>query len=307
MRILVAIPHYYTAAKLSPDGRAHGSVGQAAQTRLTALSGCITSLHQLYGPAQHIIDQATRRAPPANGRVAGPVDIVICTTGPNHLLEHLRLPATSYTHCPTTCPPKLLGFECHAALRDRLGEYDYYAYLEDDLISRDPWLFIKLAWFTQELGNGVLLQPNRYEVGPLGLVHKAYIDGDLRADVTAPFQNIEEAPVATGKLLGTTVTFQRAKNPHSGCFFLNARQMEAWVQQPHFLSRDTSFIGPLESAATLGIMRTFRIYKSAAESASFLEIEHFGRGFLDQLKRRRDVEGARAGPVDQTPLAGASG
>jgi hypothetical protein len=294
MRILIAIPHYHTAAKLSPDGRSHGSVGQAAQTRLIALSGCITSLHQLYGPAQHIIDQATRKAPSANGRVAGRVDIVICTTGADHLLKRLPLPPTSYTHRPTTCAPKLLGFECHAALRERLGEYDYYVYLEDDLISRDPWLFIKLAWFNQELGDGVLLQPNRYEVGPLGLVHKAYVDGDLRTDVTAPFQNVEDMPVATGRLLGTAVTFQRAKNPHSGCFFLNARQMETWVQQRHFLSRDTSFIGPLESAATLGIMRTFRIYKSAVESASFLEIEHFGRAFLDQLKRRRDVEQAQA-------------
>ncbi len=291
MRILVAIPHYYTKANSSPDGRVHGSVGQGAQTRLIALSACIASLHQLYGPSQYIIDQATRTAPPANGRVAGRVDIAICTTGPDHLVDRLTLPATSYTHQPTTSVPRLLGFECHAVLRDRLGDYDYYAYLEDDLIARDPWFFIKLSWFTEVLGDGVLLQPNRYEVGPLGLVHKAYIDGDLRPQVTAPFQNIEEAPVATGRLLGTTVTFQRAKNPHAGCFFLNARQMETWARQPDFLNRDTSFIGPLESAATLGIMRTFRVYKSVAESASFLEIEHFGRSFLDQLRRRRDVEG----------------
>ena len=114
-------------------------------------------------------------------------------------------------------------------------------------------------------------------------------DSDLRAEVTAPFQNVEEAPVATGRLLGTTVTFHRAKNPHAGCFFLNGRQMEFWARQPHFLDRDTRFIGPLESAATLGIMRTFRIYKPAAESAGFLEIEHFGTGFLSQLRRRGDL------------------
>jgi len=93
-------------------------------------------------------------------------------------------------------------------------------------------------------------------------------------------------PVATGSLLGTTVTFQRARNPHAGCFFLNARQMRNWSGQPYFLDRDTRFIGPLESAATLGVMRTFRIYKSAPESAAFLEIEHFGTAFLDNLRRR---------------------
>jgi hypothetical protein len=123
-------------------------------------------------------------------------------------------------------------------------------------------------------------------VGPLGLVHKAYIDGDLDIKVTVPFQNIEEGPTASGRLLGTTVGFVRAKNPHAGCFFLNARQMETWAQQPYFLDRDTRFIGPLESAATLEVMRTFRVYKPSPESASFLEIEHFGTSYLSQLRRR---------------------
>jgi hypothetical protein len=191
-----------------------------------------------------------------------------------------------------------LGFECHAVLRGGLDKYDYFAYLEDDLIARDPWMFVKLAWFTSQLGDDVLLQPNRFEVAPLlGLVHKAYIDGDLPGEATVPFQDVLERSEATGSLLGTTVTFERAKNPHAGCFFLNARQMETWTQQPYFLDRDTSFIGPLESAATLGIMRTFRVYKSAQESAGFLEIEHFGTGFLDNLRRRRDVASGGRDPA----------
>jgi len=293
MRILAAIPHYFaTAGSSTPDGRWHGSVGQDANRRIVGLSACIASLHQLYGPSQHMIDQATRVALTANEQMTGQVDVVVCTTGEDHLLGRLTLPTGSYTHHPTGCAPALLGFECQAVLRDRLGDYDYYAYLEDDLISRDPWLFVKLGWFTAQLGDGVLLQPNRYEVGPLGLVHKAYIDGDLLADVTAPFQDVEVTPVATGRLLGRNVIFQRAKNPHAGCFFLNVRQMESWARQPYFLDRDTSFIGPLESAATLGVMRTFRVYKAAAESASFLEIEHFGTSFLGQLRRRGDAAGA---------------
>jgi hypothetical protein len=163
--------------------------------------------------------------------------VVVCTTGTNHLLGRLALAEASFTHHPTECPPPLLGFECHAVLRDRLGDYDCYAYLEDDLIARDPWLFVKLGWFTAQLGDGVLLQPNRYEVGPLGLVHKAYIDGDLDPAVTARFQDLTVAPLATGRLLGTTVNFQRARNPHAGCFFLNGR-----LEIEHF---GTSFLGQL--------------------------------------------------------------
>ena len=112
----------------------------------------------------------------------------------------------------------------------------------------------------------------------------------LEDPTTAPFQDVFVTPVATGSLLGTTVTFQRAKNPHAGCFFLNARQMPLWSTQPYFLDRDTSFIGPLESAATLSVMRTFRIYKPAPECAGFLEIEHFRTGFLGNLRRRGDAK-----------------
>jgi hypothetical protein len=299
MRILAAIPHYYSASRTrSPDGREHGSVGSRADSRVAALSTCIAALHQLFGPAQHIIDQATRVALPANAHTSGQVDVVFCTTGDDHLLDRLRLPAGSYQRQATSCPPALLGFECHAVLRERLGDCDYYVYLEDDLIARDPWFFVKQAWFTSQLGDDVLLQPNRYEVGPgLGLVHKAYIDGDLIDEATSPFQDVLDRPIANGSLLGTTVTFERAKNPHAGCFFLNARQMQAWSEKPYFLDRDTSFIGPLESAATLGVMRTFRVYKSAREHAGFLEIEHFGTSFLDNLRRRRD---SAARPFDGT-------
>ena len=291
MRILAAIPHYYSARdSYSPDGKWHGSVGHAARdSRVAAASACIAALHRLYGPAQRVLDHATGIAMPANQRTAGRVDVVVCTTGEDHLLGRLPLPAGSFTHHPTGCPAPLLGFECHAVLRDRLGEYDYYAYLEDDLIARDPWLFVKVGWFTEQLGDGVLLQPNRYEVGPLGLAHKLYVDGDLADGVTAPFQDLSAVPVVTGHLLGTTVAFRRARNPHAGCFFLNARQMAEWASRPDFLDRETSFVGPLESAATLGIMRAFRIYKAAAESAGFLEIQHFGTAYIGQLRPLGDA------------------
>jgi hypothetical protein len=106
--------------------------------------------------------------------------------------------------------------------------------------------------------------------------------------VTAAFQDAFVEPIATGQLLGTTVEFRRARDPHVGCFFLNAPQMEVPARRADFLDRDTAFIGPLESAATLGIMKALRVYKAAAESAGFLEIEHRGTGFVVQLRRRGD-------------------
>jgi hypothetical protein len=152
--------------------------------------------------------------------------------------------------------------------------------LEDDLVLHDPWFFSKLKWFTHHAGNGNLLQPNRYEVSPQGAVFKAYVDGDLADSATSTFQNVDEQRQLMGKIMEQTIAFERALNPHSGCYFLNAEQMAHWAKQSHFLDRDTRFIGPLESAATLGIMRTFRVYKSTPAYANFLEIQHFGASFL---------------------------
>ncbi|MNC93925.1 hypothetical protein D3C83_106610 [compost metagenome] len=56
--------------------------------------------------------------------------------------------------------------------------------------------------------------------------------------------------------------------------------MQSWAQRPEFLNRDTSFAGPLESAATLGIMRFFRAYKPARENAGFLEVRHMDNRYL---------------------------
>jgi hypothetical protein len=277
MRILVTIPHYFGG------GGRHGSLGGDPRPRARALAACLAALRSLFGRPQCVIDIAGRTTRPANEPSAADLDVVVCTTGGRHLLA--ELPAGGYEHRPTAAAPPLLGFESHAVLRERLGSYDYYCYLEDDLVPHDPWFFLKLAWFTANAGADKLLLPNRYECGGDSFVRKAYIDGDLARKATAPFQDVNDSPRVVGKALGVSVVFRRARNPHAGCFFLSADQMTRWAAQPYFLDRDTRFIGPLESAATLGIMRTFKVYKADAEHAAFLEIEHADRRFLHLIRR----------------------
>jgi hypothetical protein len=204
------------------------------------------------------------------------VDVVVVTRGDAHLLD--QVPGTLFRHLRADGDPAALGLECHAALRDALGGYDYYCYLEDDLVLHDPWFFVKLAWFEARFGPEAVLQPNRYETALAGPSLKAYIDGDLAPHVVSRFKLGGEA--VEGDALGARVRFERALNPHAGSFFLSARQMEHWAAQPHFLDADTSFVGPLESAATLGLIKTFAVYKPARPNAAFLEIQHVGGGFI---------------------------
>lgn len=279
MRILFTIAHFY-----NPIGKGkYGSLSQNSNLRINALNDCVTSIKQLFDK-QYLINIAKRCAIPVNQPYEYDVDIIICTTQKFHLLDHIILPSDKYIHHSTNAEPMLLGFECQSVLRDNLNKYDYYCFMEDDLILHDSQFFDKLNWFNSQMGESFLLQPNRFEISSKGPVYKAYIDGDLKPEITAEYQNVNEEPQITGNVIGRQILFKRPLNPHSGCYFLNAGQMEHWAKQPYFLNRDISFIGPLESAATLGIMRTFKIYKPVDPTPGFLEVQHYGQAFLNMIK-----------------------
>jgi hypothetical protein len=285
MRVLFTIPHYVRPPTdgVRPAER-HGSLATAAAARVESLTACLAALHQHFRPAHTFIDHARAAAVTVAADVPLEIDVVVCTSQGCHVLD--RLPATGgyFTHHETATDPELLGFACHAVLRERLGRYDYYCYLEDDLVLHDPWLFAKLAWFNRQAGDDKVLLPNRFEAGLNHLLPKVYIDGALAEHVTALFQDVNDSPPVALEVLGRTVLCERTLNPHAGCFFLNGRQMEHWARQPHFMDHESRFIGPLESAATLGVLRTFRVYKPGPGHADFLEVQHHAAGYLRRLR-----------------------
>ena len=59
--------------------------------------------------------------------------------------------------------------------------------------------------------------------------------------------------------------------------------MDYWTKQPHWQDGDCSWVSPLESAATLGIAKTFRLFKPVMAQASWLEIQHWGTSFHSLL------------------------
>lgn len=278
MRILLTIPHVYKPA----DNGLYGSTSATPEARMEALCQAMLSLHQAFGKRHCIFDQDAHQVLPLAQVNHAIVDIVVCTTPSHHLLADLPVAQGLYQHVVCHPPdPMWLGFECHAVLRDRLGHYDFYGYMEDDVVINDPFFFTKLRQFTGQFGNKALLQPHRYEISYRTPVQKAYLDGNLPKSVTASYQNIDDIPVLEGTLLGMPVRFCRTSNPHAACFFLNAEQMAEWIDQSHFLERDAGFMGPLESAASLGIMRTFRVYKPHWEHAHMVEVRHFDARYIE--------------------------
>lgn len=287
-RVLFVIPHYY-----APGNGFYGSTGSDPASRVTALERVIEGLHQTIGSRQAFLLWLQQHEPgKGNGHVIkaneasqSHIDVAVCTTGDSHLVSSLSLPEGMYHHQRTSADPMLLGFAAHRVLRDHLGRYDWYCYLEDDLLISDPLFFNKLEWFVSQHGEETTLSPHRFECSLDEPAHKLYIDGSVRPNFTAAWQDIHDRRNLESSALGMTIQFERWPNPHSGCFFLNNRQMEKWAASPSFGDNDFGFAGPLESAASLGIIKTFRQYKPSPANASFLELEHLHPRYLgEQLK-----------------------
>lgn len=294
MRLLFTVVHFFRGG--AKGLRNYGSMGRDSAARVRALTECISALHEHFGGAQFSLDHGQRLGVPANEALRHQVDVVVCTVKDMHVLGELKLPDGAFHHHPTEADPTLLGYECHAVLRERLGSYDYYCYLEDDLVLHDPLFFLKLNWFNQVTPKEDLLQPNRFEIEFNGRVNKVYVDGELPPRSTARLQDITQRHQIRTTVLGQLTTFQRTLNPHSGAFFLSEAQMRFWAEKPYFLNRSAHFIGPPESAASLGIMRTFRVYKPALSNAAFLELQHCGSSYLSLLGRQIPIAGQASLP-----------
>ena len=286
MRVLVTIPHFHNPK----GGGAYGSTGSESSRRVDALSRSIAGLHESLGPRQaflyclhdHVPGRGNGRLLKVNSQAADAVDIAVCTVGDSHLINSLSVPRGMFHHQPVKCDPMMIGFACQQVLKAHLGKYDLYCYLEDDLLIKDSYFHQKLEWFTRTFGDEVVLLPHRYEISAKEALHKLYIDGPVRPDFTARWQDVNDRRMLNADFLGSEISFERWSNPHSGCFFLNAAQMARWVESPTFGDGDCSFAGPLESAASLGIMKTFRIHKPAAANAGFFELHHLHNRYLGE-------------------------
>ena len=273
MRVLVTIPHFCRrGASEAPYGSESGDIA----ARRAQVQRCLAALHQTFGPRQSLANTTPTQA---NTTLGATIDVALVTSGENHLAN--ELPRHLFTQFHTEIDPRHLGFMCHDILREHAGRYDYFVYLEDDIELTDPLFFNKLTWFSRQFGHSALLQPNRFELAHDLDVMKFYIDGNTTVpELTARFQDITARPRLVGEAFGRDYLFERVENPHAGCFFLNAPQLARIAASPRFGSPTAELFGPLESAATLAVMRTFEVYKPARENAGFLEANHLGRRFL---------------------------
>jgi len=267
-RLLFVIPHYY---RHSPDSDL-GSLRETSDVRAATVARTLAGLHETFS---HVLSVRPGHRSVAAARNV--VEVVVVTTGGEHLLTEIGALVHLATHVEVAVPPGELGFAAHRILAEAGAGFDGYGYLEDDILVHDPLLFNKQRWFSSTYGSDALLLPNRFEASG-GL--KVHPDGPLPPVATAGLSQPEGPERLLGNWHGTDLVFEHPSNPHSGCFFVDREQMARLAAHPRFGVPHASLERTLETAASGPTAETFRIYKPAPPTADFLEVEHQGSYYL---------------------------
>ena len=111
MRILITIPHFYSAPVEGQNAK-HGSSASGAEVRAAALRNCVYGLHQTFGTSQAMIRHQDRRTVAANKDHRHEIHIVIVVKGDDHLLGEVNFDNQVASSFSVDDDPMHLGFYC---------------------------------------------------------------------------------------------------------------------------------------------------------------------------------------------------
>jgi hypothetical protein len=162
------------------------------------------------------------------------------------------------------CDPMLVGFRLQEGFVEKVEEFDWFLFIEDDIILSDAFTIEKLEKFNQQSGyENAILYPNRYEMYQ---GTKRYIDLTITQ------------PLVINKLSSVEiegVKFAEFNNPHSAFYCLSRKQMKHWIKSGRFFKNQIVNVGPLESAATFCLLECFSIYKPHLSNLNYFEVRHY--------------------------------
>ena len=276
LKYAFVIPHCFLGDAIN---RMHGSSRLGVRRlRSSVLDEVIFQIHNLFGQRHWTLDCATMNRVGGLNSFSVDFQIFVMTTGKSHLLSDLQTYPTHFEHIKTRVEPQFLGWECARWISNHLGEFDYFIYLEDDLIIRDQTFLKKVSYFNAISGQAVtnaVLQPQRYERAlntkdkrTLANIEKLYIDYAKSDDV------IPEGPPLNVHFMDMEIELEVARNPHAGCYIVNSEQAERMCSHSDFLNPEKIYISPLDTAASAFLARTHTIYKTSIRNLSFFEVEH---------------------------------
>ncbi len=196
------------------------------------------------------------------------LSIVINTVADRHITAYLPDYQISCIRVQeeSECDPMFVGFRAQDELVKNLDDFDWFLFIEDDIILQDSYIIEKLENFNTQCGydNAVLL-PNRYEFWQ---GTKSYID------LTILNSEVHWNKISTVEIEG--VKFAECVNPHSGFYCLSKNQMKHWISSGRIWNnKNLGFGGPRECAATYSLLECFSLYKPHPSNLNFFEVKHY--------------------------------
>lgn len=162
------------------------------------------------------------------------------------------------------CDPMYLGFQVQDEFVQQREHFDWFLFLEDDIVIQDSLLLEKLEQFNQFCGyKNALLLPNRYEMWE-GV--KNYID--LTIDTRIAWNKLSEIEI-------DGVKYAECTNPHAAVYCLSQSQLQHWIKSGQRWKSQNLMVSPLESAATFCLLECFRLYKPHPANLHYFEVKHF--------------------------------
>ena len=162
------------------------------------------------------------------------------------------------------CDPMFVGFRLQEEFVERVEEFDWFLFIEDDIVLYDSFTLEKLEKFNQQSGyENAILYPNRYEMYQ---GTKRYID--LTIDTSLSWNQLSSVEIEG-------VKFAEFNNPHAAFYCLSRKQMKLWIKSGRLFKNQIVNVGPLESAATFCLLECFSIYKPHPSNLNYFEVRHY--------------------------------
>ncbi|WP_228057338.1 hypothetical protein [Tychonema sp. LEGE 07203] len=162
------------------------------------------------------------------------------------------------------CDPMFVGFRHQEEFVEKVEEFDWFLFIEDDIILSDAFTLEKLEKFNRQSGyENAILYPNRYEMYQ---GTKRYIDLTItRSLLINKLSSVEIEGVK----------FAEFNNPHAAFYCLSRKQMKHWIKSGRLFKNQIVDVGPLESAATFCLLECFSIYKPHPSNLNYFEVRHY--------------------------------
>jgi len=195
------------------------------------------------------------------------LQIIINTMKEKHVIEYLPEHQRNLIQVKerADCHPALIEFRAQDEFIQHIDEFEWFIFLEDDIILHDTCVLDKISSFKKNLRDErIVLMPNRYEMYK-GV--KTYLD----------LGNAQEKKYLYNRLSILKIggwEFVRFLNPHAAFYCLSKDQLRLWIKSGRRWYDKVAAYGPIESSASGCLQECFILYKPHTTNLYFFEVQH---------------------------------